>query len=414
MKVFLERDELLKAMAQLHRVVERRNAIPIIGNVLLRSSESVLQLKTTNFELEMSQTIPASVESSGGITVPAVVFYELIRKLPEGIPLSFEKESRAESGERLVIAARRARYSFQALPEQDFPEIESSHFSHSFKLAVPVLRAMFERTLFSIATEETRPYLGGVYMHVAPKEEGAAVLRCVATDGHRLAQASCPAPPGAEGMPGIIIPRKTVAEARRVLSTMGGDTFLTLAVSETKCRLTMGHVILTSKVIDGSFPDYARVIPKNNSKRVEVNGANLMRAIDRVATLASDQGRVIKVTVEPGRVEVSVENLQSGAALEDVEALYEQERFSMGFNAKYLLDVLSQLSEEKACFFFGAPNAPVLIQEAPRGEGVLEKGQESQEKEQGEQKEKGEKAQQNSERLPADLQFLYVLMPMRL
>src|SRR5256885_6239331 len=254
MKVTVERAALLKSLGHVHRVVERRNTIPILANVLVRAEKSALNLKATDLDLEVIESIAAEVAPAGSTTVPAHMFYEIVRKLPEGSQVVLESSS-----DRAVLAVRagRSRFTLQTLPESDFPDLAPGDMTHKFMLAGADLKRLIDKTQFAISTEETRYYLNGIYLHVAGSAK-APTLRGVATDGHRLAQFELPLPAGASGMPGIIVPRQTVAEVQRLIED--NEAEVTVELSQGKIRFTLGETVLTSKLIDGTFPDYARVI----------------------------------------------------------------------------------------------------------------------------------------------------------
>jgi DNA polymerase-3 subunit beta len=223
-----------------------------------------------------------------------------------------------------------------------------------------VLRRLFDKSKFAISTEETRYYLNGVYMHVADAEDGK-VLRCVATDGHRLARIDADLPPGAETMPGVIVPRKTVGELRKLLDD--DDAQIAVSVSETKVRFATPEITLTSKVIDGTFPDYARVIPVGNSRKLEVDATEFAKAVDRVATVSSERSRAVKLSLEDDRLILSVNAPDSGAAEEELAVAYSDEKLEIGFNAKYLLEIASQVDRENAVFMFNSSGDPTLMRE---------------------------------------------------
>src|ERR1700690_3216416 len=260
MKVTVERAELLKSLGHVHRVVERRNTIPILANVLIKAERGKLSMKATDLDLEVIDSVAAEVSPGGATTVPAHMFYEIVRKLPEGSQIVIEG-----SGDRAVLSLRagRSRFTLQTLPESDFPDLAAGEMSHSFKLAAGDLKRLIDKTQFAISTEETRHYLNGIYFHPAGTAS-APTLRAVATDGHRLAQLDLPLPEGASGMPGIIVPRKTVGEVQRLIGGNSGGVLVEL--SQGKIRFTLANVVLTSKLIDGTFPDYGRVIPVGNDK----------------------------------------------------------------------------------------------------------------------------------------------------
>jgi DNA polymerase-3 subunit beta len=361
MKVTVERAELLKSLSHVHRVVERRNTIPILANVLVRADRSKLGLKATDLDLEVSESIAAEVAPGGSTTVPAHMLYEIVRKLPDGAQIVLEG-----SGDRAVLAIRagRSRFTLQTLPESDFPDLAPGDMSHKFTLAATDLKRLIEKTQFAISTEETRYYLNGIYLHTAANGK-ATMLRAVATDGHRLAQVELPLPAGAEGMPGIIVPRKTVGEVQRLIEDT--DAEVAIELSQGKIRFTIGTVTLTSKLIDGTFPDYGRVIPLNNDKELVIDKAEFEAAVDRVSTVSSERGRAVKLSLSAGKLVLSVTNPDSGSATEELEIEYDADPLDIGFNSRYLLDIASQLEGEAAVLKLADPGSPTLIQDRSGG-----------------------------------------------
>ncbi|MGR3372755.1 DNA polymerase III subunit beta [Pseudooceanicola nanhaiensis] len=357
MKLSIERGTLLKAVAQAQSVVERRNTIPILANVLIEAEGGNVQFRATDLDIEVVDKAAAMVERAGATTVSAVTLHEIVRKLPDGALVTLSDDG--ASG-RLVVEAGRSNFSLATLPKEDFPQMATSEYTANFSAKAPVLRRLFDKSKFAISTEETRYYLNGVYMHVA-EGEGGRVLRCVATDGHRLARIDADLPAGAEGMPGVIVPRKTVGEMRKLLED--DDTEIAVSVSETKVRFATPDITLTSKVIDGTFPDYSRVIPQNNPKRLEVDAAEFAKAVDRVATVSSERSRAVKLALDEDRLILSVNAPDSGAAEEELAVAYGDERLEIGFNAKYLLEIASQVDRENAVFLFNSSGDPTLMRE---------------------------------------------------
>jgi DNA polymerase-3 subunit beta len=357
MKVTVERAELLRSLGHVHRVVERRNTIPILANVLVRAEKSGLHLKATDLDLEVVETVAAEVTPAGSTTVPAHMFYEIVRKLPEGSQVVLESSS-----DRAVLAIRagRSRFTLQTLPESDFPDLTAGDMTHSFTLGAAALKRLVDKTQFAISTEETRYYLNGIYLHAAGSGK-TATLRAVATDGHRLAQAELPLPAGAAGMPGIIVPRKTVTELQRLIEDSEAE--IAVQLSSAKIRFSIGDVVLTSKLIDGTFPDYARVIPSGNDKELVVDKKDFEAAVDRVSTVSSERGRAVKLSLTGGKLVLSVTNPDSGSATEELEVEYDADPIDIGFNSRYLLDIAAQLDGEAAVLRLADPGSPTLIQD---------------------------------------------------
>ncbi|HFQ15771.1 MAG TPA: DNA polymerase III subunit beta [Rhodobacteraceae bacterium] len=357
MKFSIERGALLRAVGQAQSVVERRNTIPILANVLIEAEAADVSMRATDLDIEVVDKVPAQVERAGATTVSAVTLHEIVRKLPDGALVQLADDG--TSG-RLTVEAGRSHFSLATLPKEDFPVMASSEYSANFAIPAPVLRRLFDKSKFAISTEETRYYLNGVFMHVADAD-GGRVLRCVATDGHRLARGDADLPDGAAEMPGVIVPRKTVGELRKLLDD--DDMVVAVSVSDTKVRFATPDITLTSKVIDGTFPDYTRVIPTGNSKRMEVDAAEFAQAVDRVATVSSERSRAVKLALSEDRLVLSVNAPDAGAAEEELNVAYGDDPLQIGFNAKYLLEIASQVDRENAVFLFNGSGDPALMRE---------------------------------------------------
>ncbi len=374
MKITLERSALLKALNHVQSVVERRNTIPILSNVLLHAEKKRVTFTATDLDIEIVEEAAAEVIRPGATTAPAHMLYDIARKLPDGAQVQIELV--AGDG-RVTVSAGRSRFQLGALPREDFPAMNAGALPHKFNMAVADLARIIDKTRFAISTEETRYYLNGIYVHAHKAKEGT-LLRAVATDGHRLARIELPAPKGAEAMPGIIIPRKTVTELRKLLDTAGES--VEVGVSDTKIRFAAAGFTLTSKLIDGTFPDYQRVIPTGNDKALSLSCAEFKDAVDRVSTVASERSRAVKMTVDKERVTLNVVNPEQGSATEEVIADYKGDSFEIGFNARYLMDIAAELDGSEAHFLFADAGSPTIVRDA--GEG-------------------------------ADAATLYVIMPMR-
>jgi len=357
MKVTLERNHLLKSLGHVHRIVERRNTYPILANVLMSATAEGLDLRATDLDIEVTETVPAMTGTPGVTTVPAHTLYEIVRKLADGADVVLE----TDGNDQMQIASGRSRFHLACLNPDGFPDLKSGAFSHSFSMSGTALKDLIERTQFAISSEETRYYLNGIFIHTIDNGAGV-VMRAVATDGHRLARVEAEAPSGSAGMPGIIVPRKTVSEVLKLVEGLEDDVLIEL--SDTKIRFTLGGVVLLSKLIEGSFPDYERVTPKNNDKILTVDRDSLAKAVDRVSTIASDRGgKAVKLSLSPGQLALSVTNPDHGTANEELAVDFELDSFENGFNARYLLEIISQIRSENIVFQFNDAGSPTLVRE---------------------------------------------------
>ena len=351
MKATVERATLLKCLGHVQSVVERRNTIPILSNVLIEVENGGLKLMATDLDLQVVDSIAAQVETSGATTVSAHTLFDIVRKLPEGSQVEL-----AVSGDKMSIAAGRARFNLATLPRDDFPMIAESDLPTKFQLPAETLKQIIDKTRFAISTEETRYYLNGIFMHVVDGK-----LLAVATDGHRLARVALDAPAGSDGMPDIIVPRKCVAEVRKLLDEVTGE--IEVSLSSTKIRFRAGTAVLTSKLIDGTFPDYSRVIPTKNDRLLKVDTKALAEGVDRVAAMATEKTRAVKMSIDRDRIVLSVTSPETGTAAEEVPADYASESLDVGFNARYLLDILSEIETDEIEIHLADAAAPTLIRE---------------------------------------------------
>ncbi len=353
MKLTIERATLLKSLGHVQSVVERRNTIPILSNVMLRASGDSLALTATDMDIEIVDTVEADIAVEGQVTAPAHTFHDIVRKLPDGAQVEIDA-----ADESLAVVAGRSRFKLGTLPVEDFPEIGSGTLPVHFTVPGADLRDMIEQTRFAVSTEETRYYLNGLYFHVADGDHGRA-LRSVATDGHRLARAEIGEPQGAEQMPGVIVPRKTVNEVHRLIADMPGDVGISL--SDAKIRFSFSTAVLTSKLIDGTFPDYARVIPSGNDKTIVLDAKTFAAAVDRVSTISSEKSRAVKLAFTSGVMTLSATAADSGSAVEELEIDYEGEDFHIGFNSRYLMDIAAQLGDGHIQFEMSDSGSPTII-----------------------------------------------------
>jgi DNA polymerase-3 subunit beta len=360
MKFKADRATLLKALAHVQSVVEKRNTIPILANVMIGVRDGRLTLTATDMEIAIVEEVAATTARNGAATAPAATLYEIVRKLPEGAEVELDH---AGGDAQLTLRSGRYATSLVVLPTEDFPSMTAGVLPNKFALSAQQLRGLIDRTRFAISTEETRYYLNGIYLHAA-ESEGAKVLRAVATDGHRLARVEEPLPPGAGSMPGVIIPRKTVNELRKLLDEVSGD--VELALSDTRIQFKVGTITLTSKLIDGTFPEYERVIPRDNDKVLRVGKKDFADAVARVAAISSERSRPVKLSLARDLLVLSAASAEQGSATEELDAdrvKYDSGPLEIGFQARYLNDITDQIADQVE-FRFADGAAPTVVQDA--------------------------------------------------
>jgi DNA polymerase-3 subunit beta len=358
MKFTISRTELLRSLNHVHSVVERRNTIPILANVLLRAEKDSLALTTTDMDLEIVESVSATVIAEGSTTVPAQTLYDIVRKLPDDAVIDISTTAGDAS---MQVKSGKSTFRLGCLPTEDFPKLGAQDsFPYSFTLPAGDLRLVIDRTRFAISNEETRYYLNGIYLHAATNN-GVEVLRAVATDGHRLALFEMPLPEGAKAMPGVIIPRKAINEIRKLIDEAGDA--ITLNLSDTKIKFSFDHIVLTTKLIDGTYPEYDRVIPKHNDKILEINPALLAKAVDRVSTISNAKSRGIKLTMGGKVLTLSANSAESGSASEELEISFDSDPMEIGFNSAYLMDVTRQIDSEGCRISLSDSAGPTIIQD---------------------------------------------------
>ena len=364
MKLTIERAALLKSLNHVQSVVERRNTIPILSNVKIEGQNGQVSFNATDMDLDIVEAAAADVTRPGATTASAHTLYEIVRKLPEGSQV--ELELVGDDGQ-LTLRSGRSKFVLAALPVEDYPMMSGGDLPFTFTLAADELRTLIDRTRFAISSEETRYYLNGIYLHGATSG-GVPVLRAVATDGHRLARVEVPLPKGATGIPGVIVPRKAVAELRKLLDETTMD--VTVSLSDSKIRFAFDDAVLTSKLIDGTFPDYERVIPADNDKVLEVDCRAFAQAVDRVSAISSEKSRAIKLSVEKGGLTLSATSPESGSAIEELEAAYDSSPLEIGFNSRYLLEIMAQIEGDAARFAMADSGSPTVVREVTDSSAV--------------------------------------------
>ena len=357
MKFVIERAALLKSLAHVQNVVERRNTIPILANVLIDAKDGAVRLNATDMDLAIVERVAAEIEQPGATTAPAHTLYDIVRKLPDGAQVEIAADG---DGGQLKLRAGRSAFSLACLPVDDFPVTDGGDYPTEFSLAAEELRNLIDRTRFAVSTEETRYYLNGIYMH-STDGDGAKVMRAVATDGHRLARVEMPVPAGAEDMPAVIVPRKAVGELRKLVDETTDP--IAVSLSDSRARFAFDDVVLTTKLIDGTFPDYERVIPTGNDRVLEVDRKSLSDAVDRVSTISTEKSRAVKLTLGGGSLVLSASSPDSGSATEEIEVAYDSDDMDIGFNSGYLLDIARQIEGDGVRFLMADGSSPTLIED---------------------------------------------------
>ena len=361
MNFTIDRNNLLKPLGHVNSVVERRNTIPILSNVLIETNSSKVSFTATDMDMDIVEETTCIVSSQGKVTLSAHTLYDIIRKLPDGSEVKVElKELNVE------VSAGNSKFILPTLPVDDYPIMTNIEKDHEFNVQSIDLANLIDNTKFAISLEETRYYLNGIFLHV-PNSDNQK-LRAVATDGHRLAQAEIPLPEGISNMPGIILPRKAVGEIRKL--TDGTDGKIKVIISNTKAQFVFPNSILTTKLIDGSFPDYQRVIPKENLNKLVVSNEQFSKAIDRVSTVSLEKSRAVKLSLSNNLLSLNVNSHDLGNASEDLEIEYSYDNLEIGFNSKYLLDITSQIQGKEVQILLSDSASPALITD-PDQDGVI-------------------------------------------
>jgi len=358
MKLVIERAALLKSLAHVQSVVERRNAVPILSNVLLEAAGDRLALTTTDIDIAIVDSVAAEIAQDGGTTTPVHTLYDIVRKLPDGAQIELALDG---GGGQLALRAGRSAFNLPCLPREDFPVMAEGELPLDFVLPAEELRTLIDRTRFAMSTEETRYYLNGVFCH-ATESDGVKVLRAVATDGHRLARLEMPLPDGAAAMPDVIVPRKAIIELRKLIDETTEPTRISL--SDTKIRFGCDDVVLTTKLVDGKFPDYQRVIPSGNDRVMEVDCKAFAESVDRVSTISSEKSRAVKLALDKGRIVLSATSPDSGSATEELEVTYDAPAMEIGFNSRYLLEIAQQIEGDIMHFAMSDAGSPTLIRDS--------------------------------------------------
>ncbi len=358
MEFQINSSDLLKALSHIHGIVEVRHTLPILSNIILKAKDNELTLSSTNLDIYCADKIKAEVSIAGEISVSALTFFEIVKRLPPGSEVMMTME---EGENEIILKCGRSKFNLSTLKTDDFPIISDNDLSTNFVLSADELIRIIDKTKFAVSNEETRYYLNGIFLHKADRNS-IQFLRAVATDGHRLAQYDIPLPQGAEEITGIIIPKKTIFELRKVLDDANGD--VSISLNENKIKFTFNDLKIISKVIDGTFPDYTKVIPQNNNKNFKTNNNELKNAIDRVSAVAANEeskSKAIKLSLEDNKLNLSVESQSKGSANEIIDISYDGDKVDIGFNSKYIIDICNEVDGEEVDISLLDSVSPAII-----------------------------------------------------
>ena len=367
MKIVTEKSALLKPLSHIQGVVEKRNTIPILSNVVIKASEDNVYLSATDMDIDILEKFNCNVINSGSVTVTANIFYDVVRKLMDGSEIQIEF-----NGGTASLTSNKSKFQLPVLPVEDYPNMSQDELPINFNVSVEELCRLIDKTKFAISMEETRYYLNGIYVHKHNKK-----LISVATDGHRLARTSIDLPSGADLISGVIIPRKAIYEIRKLIEDYSHDEQVSISLSDSKIRVKISNTVITSKLIDGNFPDYEKVIPTDNSNIVKLDCLVFSESVDRVSTIFSDKSRSVRISLSKNTLSLEANSPDTGSASEEIEITYDKDDISIGFNSRYLLDVTSQIGSGDLNMALKDAGSPALIS------------------------------------LPGDTESLFVLMPMR-
>ena len=356
MKFLIKRETIFKSLSHLQSIVDRRNVLPILSNILIDAKNNSLNLSSTDMDISIIENVNCEVIEEGSTTINAQLIYDIIKKLHEGSKI----EIISNNSKILTLRSGVSKFSLACLPKEDFPLIESKIKGQKIVTKSANLFNLIDKTKFAISNEETRYFLNGLYFSISNVED-SSMLTFVGTDGHRLAKFSIPNSHQYQDLNGVIIPKKTINELYKLLSENSDD--VEIEVSSNKIIFKFDNLVFISKLVDGTFPDYKRVIPKNNNEILYINRSNLLSAVDRVSTIVNEKSPVIKFKLLKDLVNLSTSNNDNSSATEDIQAKYEGKEIEIGFNAKYIMDVLDNLKEDEIQISFLDNSSPIIAKE---------------------------------------------------
>ena len=353
MKFKIDCVDFFKTLTHLQGIVDKKNSLPILSNILIEASDNELTLSSTDMDISIIEKIDCNVLEDGATTINSQILYDIVRKIDD----SSEIEIISNNGKLLTLRANGSRFSLACLPKEDFPIIDQNNLGVNIKINSKIMFKLIDKTKFAISNEETRYFLNGLYFNIN-KEENKSILTLVGTDGHRLAKFSHYIEDNIDQVSGVIIPKKTIYELSKLLSEK--DQNVLISISSNKIVFTIGNIIFISKLIDGSFPDYKRVIPNDNSNILKVNREILLSAVDRVSTIANEKSPVIKFKLLQNVLNLNTINNESSTASEDLKINYNGDNIEIGFNSKYIMDIVNNLEDNEISINLKDNTSPII------------------------------------------------------
>ena len=364
MKLTIAKIDFVKSLASVENIVEGKTTIPILSNVLLEAKQGRLCLSATDMDMMISDKVKVkNIDIEGSTSVPAHILYNVIKELNKDKPIEL---SYNESNKKLHLSSFKSKFTFSCLPKDEFPILSTENYKISFLLSSNVLKEMIDQTYFAISSEESRYYLNGIFFHTV-KLNNKFFLRSIATDGHRLAQSQTIAPTAANNIFNTIIPKKLIFELRKLIDDV--ETDIKIDLTERKIRFSFNETIIVSKLIDGKFPDYEKVIPKNTSNAFSINRKKFLESINRISTISSDKSKAIKLNLNKNKLTISANNLEEGGSgIEEIEISYNGPSLDIGFNGSYLKEIINQLNSKEITILFSDSTAPTIIKDESKSE----------------------------------------------
>ncbi len=356
MKFKILRSNFFKTLSHLQGIVDKKNTLPILANILIEAKNNTLILSSTDMDISIIEKIKCNVTEDGATTINSQILYDIVRKIDD----NSEIEIISNNGKLLTLRSNGSRFSLACLPKEDYPIIEQDNSGIDISLESKILFKLIDKTKFAISNEETRYFLNGLYFNIT-NEDNKNIVTIVGTDGHRLAKFSHEIKGKISQLPGVIIPKKTIYELSKLLSEY--DNAINISISSNKVIFKVGDIIFISKLIDGSFPDYKRVIPDDNTNILKINREKLLSAVDRVSTIANEKSPVIKFKLLQNILNLNTINNESSTASEDLTINYVGEEIEIGFNSKYIMDIVNNLEDEEISIYLKDNTSPVTAQE---------------------------------------------------